>query len=212
MKTPVCILVRVSTTKQDYNRQITDLQNYCDQLNYDVVHTIKSIVTGNTTNKNREDIQELLKLAKAKVFDKVIVTEISRLGRRPNEIRSVLDELHTKGISVVFRQLGVESLDQDGKEGLISRLIVSIHSEIALNERELLSQRVKSGLEHARSKGKQIGRPVNSGLTDLDLVKKYKKLTIDLAAGLSLRKCEKIHGVTRTTIIKVKRAYESTAA
>ena len=212
MKTPVCILVRVSTTKQDYNRQITDLQNYCNQMNYDIVHTIKSVVTGNTTNKKRDDIQELLQLVKTKSFDKVVVTEISRLGRRPNEIRSVLDELHALGISVVFRQLGVQSLDQDGNEGLISRLIVSIHSEIALNERELLSQRVKSGLEHARSKGKQIGRPVNSGLTDLDLLKKYKKLTNDLAAGLSLRKCEKIHGVTRTTIIKVKRAYESAAA
>lgn len=212
MKTKVCILVRVSTTKQDFNRQITELENYCEQMNYEVVHTIKSIVTGNTTNKKREDIQELLELAKTKSFDKVVVTEISRLGRRPGEIRSVLDALHTNGISIVFRQLGVESLDQDGNEGLISRLIVSIHSEIALNERELLSQRVKSGLNHARSKGKQIGRPTGTGLSDVDLLKKYKKLTLDLAAGLSLRKCEKVHGVTRTTIIKVKRAYESTAA
>lgn len=209
MKTQVCILVRVSTTRQDYNRQITDLQNYCEQMNYEVAHTIKSIVTGNTTNKKRDDLQELLELAKTGSFKKVVVTEISRLGRRPNEIRSILDQLHKLGISVVFRQLGVESLDQDGNEGLISRLIVSIHSEIAANERELLSQRVKSGLEHARSIGKQIGRPTGTGLSDADLLKKYKKLTQDLSAGLSLRKCEKIHGITRTTIIKVKRAYEA---
>jgi len=212
MKTPVLILVRVSTNRQDFNHQLTDLKKYCEQMNYNVIHIIKSIVTGNTTNKKRLDLQELLEVAKTKSFDKVIITEISRLGRRPNEIRSILDQLHAQKISVVFRQLGVESLDQDGKEGLISRLIVSIHSEIASNERELLSQRVKSGLAHARSKGKQIGRPVNSGMTDQNLLKKYKKLVADLSNGLSLRKCEKIHGITRTTIIKVKRAYESNAA
>ena len=209
MKTPVLILARVSTSRQDFAYQLTDLENYCEQMNYEVVHTIKSIVTGNTTNKKRDDIQELLTLAKSKTFEKVVITEISRLGRRPKEIRSILDTLHSYDIAVVFRQLGVESLDENGNEGLISRLIVSIHSELALNERELLSQRVRSGLEHARRQGKQIGRPKGSGLSNVDLLNKYKKLVVDLADGLSLRKCEKIHGLTRTTIIKVKRAYEA---
>lgn len=206
---PVCILVRVSTTKQDYNRQITELENFCRQMNYQVMHTIKSIVTGNTSNKKREDIAELLELAKGGSFKKVVVTEISRLGRKPEEIRSVLTQLHALGIPVVFRQLGVESLDAEGRESLISRLIVSIHSEIAQNERETLSERVKSGLVHARAQGKTIGRPAGSSLEDEALLKKYRKLAQDLAAGISLRKCEKIHGVCRTTVAKVKRAYQA---
>lgn len=211
-KIPVCLLVRVSTTKQDYNRQITELETFCQQTNYEVVHTVKSIVTGNTANRNREDITELLNFAKTGIFKKVVVTEISRLGRRPNEIRAVLDQLHSLKIPVVFRQLGVESLDEEGREGLISRLIVSIHSEIAQNERELLSQRIKSGLDHVRQNGTRLGRPVGTTVDDEQLLRKYKKLTQDLAAGISLRKCEKIHGVCRTTVAKVKRAYVSSIA
>lgn len=211
-KIPVCILVRVSTTKQDYTRQITDLQNYCQQMNYEVVHVIKSIVTGNTTNRNRDDITELLEVAKTGVFKKVVVTEISRIGRRPAEIRKVLDQLHALNIPVVFRQLGVQSLDDEGREGLISRLIVSIHSEIAQNERDVLSERVKSGLANARARGKVIGRPVGSTIPNAELLVKYKKLVQDMSLGISYRKLERIHNVTRTTISKVKKAWLASAA
>jgi DNA invertase Pin-like site-specific DNA recombinase len=208
-KIPICILVRVSTTKQDYNRQITDLETYCQQMNYDVVHTIKSIVTGNTTNKKREDIQELLIEAKKGYFNKVVVTEISRLGRKPDEIRTLLNQLHALGISVVFRQLGVETLNLEGKETFIARMIVAIHSELAANEREQLSDRIRSGLVHAKACGKTLGRPTGTTIEDKVLLKKYKKVTQDLEVGLSYRQIEKLHGTSRTTIAKIKRAYEN---
>lgn len=208
-KVNAIILTRVSTKHQSVDSQLTSLQSYCRERSYNVVRSIQSTVTGNTTNKKREDLIELMNFINnsAIPIHKLIITEISRLGRRPMEIRAILDQLHEKGISVVFKQLNVESLDDDGKESLISRLIISIFSEFANSEREMLSSRIKAGLEHAR-KTKYLGRPVGSGEDEAEFLKKYKHVVKDLKDGVSIRKTGKLHDVSHTTIIKIKRLAE----
>lgn len=203
-------MARVSTSRhQNPEHQITALRSFCEQRGYEIVHEISTIVTGNTTNKKREDLTELLTQARTGLFTKVIVSEVSRLGRRTNEIRMVLDELHSLGISVVFKQLGVESLDDEGKPTLIGNLVIAIYSELASHEREQMSYRIRQGLSHARAKGKQIGRIKGSGESSKELLAKYKPLVKSLKLRLSLRKYERIHQVSRTTICKVKRALEA---
>lgn len=207
-KNKICLLVRVSSTKQDFHRQLTELQGYCKMRGFEIVHTIQSIVTGNTSNRNREDIKELLQEAKKGKFSKVVVTEVSRIGRRPDEIKSTLNQLHALNISVVFKSLAVESLDENNQPTFISNLIIAIYSEIAGEETRILSSRIKSGLEHAKKKGTALGRPTGSSQDDKELLKKYRSLIRDLDAGISLRKCQAIHNLSRTTICKVKRVYE----
>ena len=210
-KNRICLLVRVSSTKQDYQRQLTELQGYCKLRNFEIVHTISSIVTGNTSNRNRDDIKELLLEAKKGTFSKVVVTEVSRIGRKPDEIKSTLNQLHALGISVIFKSLAVESLDENKQPTFISNLIIAIYSEIAAEETRMLSVRIRSGLEHAKKQGQQLGRPEGSGASDKELLKKYSGLIRDLDAGISLRKCQAIHNLSRTTICKVKRVYEAAA-
>lgn len=184
MKTKVCIMARVSNGRhQNPEHQITALQAFCEQRGYTIVHEISTIVTGNTTNKKREDITELLALAKEGRIEKVVVSEVSRLGRRANEIRKVLDELHSLKISVVFRQLGVESLSDDKKPTLIGSLVIAIYSELATHEGELMSERIRSGLTHAKEQGKQIGRQKGSGESSEELLAKYKPLVKSLKKG-----------------------------
>lgn len=210
-KNKICLLVRVSSTKQDYQRQLTELQGYCKQRDFEIVHTISSIVTGNTSNRNRDDIKELLLEAKKGTFSKVVVTEVSRIGRKPDEIKATLNHLHKLGISVVFKSLAVESLDENNQPTFISNLIIAIYSEISAEETRMLSARIRSGLEHAKKQGRQLGRPEGSGASDKELIKKYSGLIRDLEAGISLRKCQAIHNLSRTTICKVKRVYEAAA-
>jgi DNA invertase Pin-like site-specific DNA recombinase len=114
--------------------------------------------------------------------------------------------LHSKKIAVVFSNLGgLESLDDQGKESFVTNIIISIYSELAQEERRILSERIKSGLVSARHKGKQIGRPQGKQSGE-ELLNKYPKLANDLKKGFSLSQCQKLHSVSRNTAIKVKKA------
>ena len=155
-----CLFIRVSTDKQDYQRQILELNVFCRQKNLEVAETIATKITGTKTFQDREDLQLLFKSASSKKFDKVVVSEISRIGRNAKDIRNTIDYLHSKKIAIVFRNLGgLESLDDHGNESFVTNIIIAIYSELAKEEKRILSERIKSGLVNAKHKGKQIGRP-----------------------------------------------------
>ncbi len=204
-QTKVCLFIRVSTQVQDYDRQISDLKSYCEQKGYIISKTIATKITGTKTLADRQDLQELLSAANRNEFQKVIVTEISRIGRNARDIRNTIDQLHKKKIAVVFKNLGgLESIDESGNESFVTNIIIAIYSELAQEEKRILSERIKSGLAEARRKGKRMGRP--SGGDDVNnLKKKYAKLIVDLQKGNSLTECCKLHGVSRNTVIKIKK-------
>ena len=200
-----CLFIRVSTDKQDYQRQILELNVFCRQKNMEVAETIATKITGTKTFQDREDLQLLFKSAASKKFDKVVVSEISRIGRNAKDIRNTIDYLHSKKIAIVFRNLGgLESLDDHGNESFVTNIIIAIYSELAQEEKRILSERIKSGLVNAKHKGKQIGRPEGKQEDEV-LLKKYSRLAADLKKGLSLSQCQKLHDVSRNTAIKVKR-------
>lgn len=203
--TNVCLFIRVSSFLQDAERQHKELTEYCTQRGFNITKIISTTITGKREGKKRPDLQELFKSADEKMFDKVIITEISRLGRRSKDIRNTIDYLHSLNIPIVFKMLGgLESLDENGNETLATNIIIAVYAEVAQEEIRVLSERTKSGLALARSKGKTLGRPI--GQTDAKtILKQYSKLVIDLNAGLSLSKCMAIHSVSKNTVIKVKK-------
>ena len=203
-----CLFVRVSTNSQDYQRQINDLEVFCRQKHYEVVKIIAAKVSGAKTHKDRDDLKELFSAADKKMFDKVVVSEVSRLGRNARDLRETVYYLHERKIPVVFQSLGgMESLDERGQETFVTNIILSIYAELSQEERRMLSARVLSGLATARKNGKQLGRP--EGKEDnKTLLKKYSKLAADIKRGLSLTECQKLHRVARNTVIKVKRIAE----
>jgi DNA invertase Pin-like site-specific DNA recombinase len=206
MSKRACILTRVSTHHQDASHQVNALRNYCKANGLNVVKEITSTISGNTTNNRREDLREVLQLAEQGAIDKVVVTELSRIGRKPREVHKVIDALTAYGVSVVFTQLGIESLDDDGKPTFSGNLVIAIHSEIAQYERQMLSERIRSGIEHARGQGKQIGRKAGTTEDVEDFLRKHRKVVKALEQGLSIRQIQKVHGTSRTTTCKVRRA------
>lgn len=205
-KVRACLFVRVSTDKQDHQRQVNDLEKFCKQKGFDVVMTIAAKVSGAKTYKDREDLKELFSAADKKKFDKVVITELSRLGRNSRDLRNTVYYLHERKIPIVFYNLGgLESLDGNGQESFVTNVILSIYAELSQEERRLISERVKSGLATAKQKGKKLGRPEGKQAAK-DVIKKYAKLVADIKRGLSLTECQKLHGVSRNTVIRVKRA------
>jgi putative DNA-invertase from lambdoid prophage Rac len=83
----------------------------------------------------------------------VLVTEVSRWGRSTVDLIQTLEELATYGVSLIA-QTGMQ-FDLSTPHG---RLVAQILSSMAEFERELLRERVKSGLAHARARGKVFGR------------------------------------------------------
>lgn len=202
----VAIFTRVSTKSQDYQRQIADLAAYAQKMNYQVVATISEKVSA-TKKKNdeRKGINELLELAKAKKINKILVTEVSRLGRRPSETLKLIEELTTNKISIYSQNFGLETLLPNGKQNPAASLIFLIYAEIARMETDALSERIHSGLDEARRKGVELGRKEGTTIDEKEFKKKYSKPMADLRAGLSIRKVAKIHSLSKGTIEKIKK-------
>jgi len=202
----VCLFIRVSTEQQSYDRQVLELTQYCENRGFVIAKTIATKISGMRQFEQRPDVQELFQAAKANLFDKVVVCEISRIGRQARDIRNTIDYLHDKGISIVFKNFGgLESLDDSGNESFVTNIIIAIYSELAQEEKRILSERIKSGLLSAKAKGKHIGRPEGTKMNRGEILKKYTRLIIDLKNGMSLNSAMKVHEVSKGTVIKVKR-------
>jgi len=202
---PVCVFVRVSTQKQEFERQIQELTEYSLKNGYSIRKIIATKISGNIDSSEREDLQVLIEAATKGEFKKVIVTEINRLGRKAKDIRKTIDKLHALDVSIIFKNLaGIESL-VDGKESFVTNIIIAIYSELAQEERRILVERINSGLREAKRNGKILGRRTGTSETQIDFLKKYNSLIKDLKNGISLNKCMKIHSVSKNTVIKVKR-------
>ncbi|MGP8214837.1 MAG: recombinase family protein [Bacteroidia bacterium] len=202
----VCLFLRVSTDQQSYDRQELELTQYCESRGFTITKIISAKVSGVKQYEQRPDLQELFQAAKANLFDKVLVTEISRIGRSAKDIRHTIDFLHDKGISIVFKNLGgLESLDDNGNESFVTNIIIAIYSELAQEEKRILSERIKSGLVSAKAKGKHIGRPEGSSINKDTLLKKYSRLAADLNKGMSLNAAKIVHKVSKGTAIKIKK-------
>ena len=198
------ILARVSKSTQDFERQVTELRQVATSRDYEVMEEIVSKHTGDTKNENRPDIQRLISLASTVAMQTVMVSEVSRLGRRTFEILKVLEILTEKGINIYVHNFKIDTLLPDGKRNPVGQLLFMFLSERARAEQEDRTERIKSGLEQARRNGKHLGRPKGKE-EDKDFLKRHKKVVASLQLGNSIRATMKVAGVAMATVQKVKK-------
>ena len=105
------ILARVSTDKQEYNRQVVELTDYCDKMGYEVIRVFANKVSGAKKNEDRSEIMEMLQYIEQNNIDKVCVLEISRLGRNTLEALKVIELLNEKKICLFIKNYNLETLD-----------------------------------------------------------------------------------------------------
>jgi DNA invertase Pin-like site-specific DNA recombinase len=205
MSIPVLIFARVSKESQDFGRQLVDLQRHADQHGYQVVATIAEKLSGSRNSRaKRPDLDELMTLASAGTVKKVLVTELSRLGRRARETRQVIEELQDLGVSVYAQNIGMETLLDTGKPNSMMRIVMAVLMEVDEMESERISVRSKSGQQHAWSQGKQKGRPTGTAKAAEQLLKDYPKVVKYLQSGNSVRETAKLCGCSKNTVQKVR--------
>jgi putative DNA-invertase from lambdoid prophage Rac len=147
----VALYCRVSTKDQCCQRQEQDLVAFAMRSGFEVVGVFKETASG--SKDSRPVRKEVLDLARKKFIQSVLVTELSRWGRNTSDLMTTLDDLQSWGVNL-FALNGV-NFDLSTAQG---RMMAQVLSSIAEFERDLIKERVISGLASARARGVKLGR------------------------------------------------------
>jgi len=205
-KTPVAILVRVSTLKQETARQISELQTYAESKHYEVIELCEETISGTAENGDRYGLRRVEELAGAGKIKKVLVHEISRLARRNSVAHQFVETLEESGVSLYWHAQGIETLLPNGKRNPAAGIMLALLAEMARNETETLRERINSGLAEARRKGVKLGRPNGTTVSRELFLHKHKEIVRLLKGGQSIRNAAKIAGKGASTVWRVKLA------
>lgn len=204
----VVILGRVSTDKQDYQRQIVELQEYCNKVGWEVVGVFANKVSGAKTIEERSELQDMLQFIKENEIDRVVCLEVSRLGRNTLESLKVIQMLNENQVSLFIKNYNIETLNEDGKVNPVASLITTILLEIASMERLTIRERMKSGqqqyIARCRKEGVKMGRSEGYRKSDDSYKEQYSKEISLLRKGISLRTIQSITGTSVNTLRKIK--------
>lgn len=204
----VVILARVSTDRQEYERQITELAEHCRKMGWEVVRIFANKVSGAKSNEEREEIQELIEFVKTHQIQRVICLEISRMGRNTLEALKVIQLLNEHKVSLYVKNYNLETLNSEGKVNPVASLICTILLEIAQMERLTIKERIASGrkqyIEKCRREGIKMGRPGTYRKSMEEYKKQYQKEISLIRKGLSLANISAITGTSINTIRKVR--------
>ena len=150
----VAIYARVSThDQQTLEMQIEAMKKHAVQRGWQVVKEIQEVGSGAIKRPKRE---ALLKSARRREVDGIIVWKLDRWGRSVPDLISTLNELQETGVGFISI---TEALDLTTSAGRAMAGILAVFAEF---ERDMLRERVKAGLEQARRKGKKLGRPATA--------------------------------------------------
>ena len=186
--------LRVSKDSQDVRNQRLVILDYAQKQKWPVSEFIEVSASSRRSPQERQ-IHVLLDRLHA--GDRLIVSELSRMGRSVGEVIGVVDKLVKNKIALVSIK---ESLRLEGKQDLQSKITVTLFGLFAEIERDLISMRTKEGLAAARASGKRLGRPKGKlGPSKLD----GKEEEIKKLLGLQVSKASiaKITGVDRATLV-----------
>lgn len=201
---PVVILLRVSTSRQETDRQITELEAYAKTKGYRVVEICREVVSGRASETERTGLSRAEELASGGVIKKVLVHEISRLGRKNSVVHKFVEGLEERGVSLYWHAQGVETILDNGKRNPAASIMLALLSEMARSEIETLRERINSGLAEARRKGVRLGRPPGTTVMEEDLLKKHRDVVRLLNDGQSVRNTAKITGKGASTVQRIK--------
>lgn len=144
---------RVSTHNgQDPMLQIRELREYVQRRGWDLAgEYVDQGISG--SKERRPALDSLLADAKRRRFDAVVVYRYDRFARSLRHLVNALEDFRSLGIDFISLHEGVDTSTPNG------RLIFGIFASIAEFERELIRDRVRSGLRNAKANGKRLGRP-----------------------------------------------------
>jgi DNA invertase Pin-like site-specific DNA recombinase len=200
----VVIFSRVSTSIQDNQRQIYELSEYSQKMNFNVVKVFEEKISGGKKNEERPILLEMIQFVKENQIDKVLCWELSRLGRNTIEVLKTIELLNEKCISLFIKNYNIETLNEKCEINPLSQFMIQILTSVSQMERSQIRQRIKSGYDSFRKNGGKVGRKNGFTKDTETLLNQHKDVVKYLRQGQSVRNTMKLTGKSSGTIQKIK--------
>jgi DNA invertase Pin-like site-specific DNA recombinase len=187
----VAIYTRVSTPNQTVENQLLDLRTVAQSNDWEIVGVYTDTgISGKFGRDKRPQFDSLMKDTNQKKFALIMSWDISRLGRSLKHLVELMEDIKSKNIDLYLHTNGIDTTTPSG------RAMFGMLSVFSSFEREMISERVQSGLQRARAEGKKLGRPsmMNDGL------RQSVKLLRD--RGLGIKKIASSLGIGVCTVYK----------
>jgi len=177
------VYARVSTRDQNVEAQLSELSVYVEKRGFRLFREYVDHGFSGATDK-RPALYELLRDARRRKFDVVVVTAFDRFGRSMRFLVDVLEEFHALGIDFISVRQQIDTTTPAGK---VTYVVISALAEF---EREIISERVRAGMKKARERGERIGRPPHPEELVLQVARLHK-------SGMSHGKIAERLGISR---------------
>ena len=182
------LYARVSTSdQQTIPLQIRALREYAARRGWSIALQVKEVGSGTSERKLRE---KLLDAARRREIDVVLVWRLDRWGRSVADLLATLQELEHLGVGFVSL---TEALDLTTPAGRAMAGLLAVFAEF---ERDILRERVRAGLAHARQNGTRLGRPATAGLHTAEIRKLHR-------AGIAKAEIARRLQISRTSVRRI---------
>jgi putative DNA-invertase from lambdoid prophage Rac len=162
----VGLYARVSTIdQQTLPMQLRAMREYAARRGWTIALQVREVNSGTTRREAREKV---LDAARRRQIDLVLVWRLDRWGRSVTDLLATLQELEHLGVGFVSL---TEALDLTTPAG---RAMAGLLAVFAAFEREILQERTKAGLAHARENGQRLGRPETAAVHAIEVRKMFR--------------------------------------
>lgn len=203
------IYSRVSSDseRQDTERQTLELKEYAHRMGYTLVDVYEEKVSGFKKNEQRPVFSKMLEDISCKQIDKVLVWELSRIGRSVLQSLQNIQTLHDMKVSIYIKNFNLETLNDDKTPNSLSMFMVQILFAVASMESKMTLARLQSGYQnHIKKYGTQsVGRKKGSVDSDETIITRHSDVAKLLKRGISIRNINAITNKSTNTIMKVKK-------
>lgn len=179
---------RVSTSNQNIENQIALLkENGCEKIFTDIASGVR---------EDREGLKDML--SQLRKYDSVLVYKTDRIFRSLKNMIDLIEQFNQKG--VLFKSITEPAFDTTSANG---KFIIQIFGAVAEFERNLISERTKSGLEGARRRNKLLGRPKGSSPKSIEKYQYAKHLYDNKSIPIE-RACKQA-GISKATFYRIEK-------
>ena len=193
----VAIYARVSTDDQSPENQLLELEEVAKRMQWSITETyVDHGISGAKGRENRIAFNALCEAAIRREFDIIMAWSVDRLGRSLQQLVEFLSDIHAKKIDLYLHKQGIDTTTQTGKA------MFHLCGVFAEFERSIIRERVCSGLNRAREKGKTLGRPRVGQIVE-DSIRKYRM------EGMGIKKIARQMGVGVSVVQRIVHGQDS---
>ena len=205
----VVLFARVSSTndRQSFDRQINDLNQLATTSNYFIAGVFAEKISGATKNTARKELTNMIEFVNSNKIDKVLVTELSRLGRDTLQVLQTIEILNQNKISLYIQNYNIETLTPEKEINPMSQFLITILAEVARMERKSIENRLASGYQNFRNGGGVVGRKVGFKKSDEVMKTQYQEEIKMLKKGYSFTHINQITSTNKNTLTKLKKLF-----